>query len=152
MAFALTDTDLYNLMVQAHEQGEPIYQPTNLGYQLNMPQQIGQGDDCTLQLRGGLMVEIRNVQLQQPLAINKRHEDIFPIVAKFYLSGGSRVKTPQAPGIAADYEEIAGYNYLYHLPDLTETEEWRSEQPIQMVMIYAHVDYFRGLSVKDGTD
>ena len=114
-----------------------------------MPQQIGQGDHYILELKGGLTVDIRNAQFWRPLAINKRHEDTFPLVAKFYLSGGSRVKTPQAPGIAADYEEIAGYNYLYHLPDLTETEEWRSEQPIQMVMIYAHVDYFRELSIKD---
>ena len=149
MAIALTDTDLYNLMVQAHEQGEPIYQPTALGYQLNMPQQIGQGDHCILELRGGLTIEIRNTQLQQSLMINRQHGDTFPITAKFYLSGGSRVKTPLVPEIKADYEEIAGYTYLYHLPDLTETEEWRSEQPIQMVMIYANVDYFRGLSVKD---
>lgn len=25
--------------------------------------------------------------------------------------------------IAAEYEEVAGCNYLYHLPNLTETEE-----------------------------
>ena len=145
MAIALTDTDFHNLLVQAHEQGESIYQPTELGYQLHMPQQIGQGGDCTLQLRRGLTIDIRNVRLQQPLAITNHHPETFPIVAKFYLSGGSRVKTPCVPGIAADYEEIAGHNYVYHLPDLTETEEWRSEQPIQVVMISAHVDYFQGL-------
>ena len=149
MAIALTDTDLHNLLVQTHEQGEPVYQPTDLGYQLKMPQQIGQGGDCTLQLRRGLTIDIRNIQLQQALALTNHHKETFPIVAKFYLSGGSRVKTPHVPGIEADYEEIAGHNYLYHLPDLTETEEWRSDQPIQVVMISANVDYFQGLSTTD---
>ena len=149
MAIALTDIDLYNLMVQAHEQGEHVYQPSDLGYQLNMPQQIGQGDHCTFELKGGVTIDICNVQLQQPLSITRQHEDTFPIVAKFYLSGGSRVKSPKVPEVEADYEEIAGYNYLYHLPDLTETEEWRSDQPIQMVMISANVEYCRRLSITD---
>ncbi|MEM8613737.1 MAG: AraC family transcriptional regulator [Cyanobacteria bacterium P01_H01_bin.105] len=146
MALELTDIDLYDLMVEANEQGELIYQPSDLGYQLNMPRNIGQGDSCVFMLRGGLFIEIRDIHFQQPLAIKKRHEDTFPITAKFYLSGGSRVKTPNVPGVQADYEELTGYNYLYHLPDLTETEEWPS-QPIQMVTISAYMEYFQGLSV-----
>ncbi|MEM1242821.1 MAG: AraC family transcriptional regulator [Cyanobacteria bacterium P01_H01_bin.26] len=146
MALELTEIDLYDLMVEANEQGEPIYQPSDLGYQLTMPQQIGQGDSSTFMLRKGLSIEIRDTHFQQPLAVKKRHEDAFPITAKFYLAGGSRVKTPNVPGVQADYEELTGYNYLYHLPDLTETEEWPS-QPTQMVMISARVEYFQGLSV-----
>lgn len=149
MAISLTDIDLHNLLVQAHEQGETVYQPTDLGYQLHMPQQIGQGEDCTLQLRRGLTIDIRNIRLRQPLAVTNHHPETFPIVAKFYLSGGSRVKTPCVPGIAADYEEITGHNYLYHLPDLTETEEWRADQPIQVVMISAQADSFQGLSMTE---
>ena len=61
----------------------------------------------------------------------------FPITAKFFLSGKCRVKTDNAPEIAADYEEVAGYNYLYHLPDLIESEEYPSGTPLQMVVIYA---------------
>ena len=150
MAIALTDTDLYDLMVCAHEQGEPIYHPTELGYQLNMPQQIGQGDSRTLQLRGGLTIDIRNVQLQQSLAIQRQHEDTFPITAKFYLSGRSRVRTPHVPEIESDYEEIAGCNYLYWLPDLTETEEWQSGDLTHVIIIHANVDYFRALDPIEG--
>ncbi|MDV3351186.1 AraC family transcriptional regulator [Leptothoe sp. LEGE 181152] len=147
MALELTDIDLHDLMVEANEQGEPIYKPTDLGYQLNMPQQIGQGDSCIVKLRGGLILETRNIHFHQSLALNKRHEHRFPIVANFHLSGGSRVKTPHVPGVKADYEELAGHSYLYHLPDLTETEEWPSDRPIQMVTISACVEYFRGFSV-----
>lgn len=149
MTLELTEIDFFNLMVQAQEKGEHIYQPFDLGYQVHMPQQIGQGDSFTFSLRQGLNIEIRNVDLEQTLALQRHHDDPFPITAKFYLSGGSRVRTPQVPGIAPDYEEIAGYNYLYHLPDLTETEEWHSKQSLQMVMISADVDYFRGLSITD---
>ncbi|MEM7062480.1 MAG: AraC family transcriptional regulator [Cyanobacteria bacterium P01_B01_bin.77] len=150
MTLEITDIDFYHLMLEAHEAGEPIYQPIDLGYQVNMPQQIGQGDGFTFSLRRGLTIEIRNAYLEQTLALQRHHDDPFTITAKFYLSGGSRVKTPQVPGIAPDYEEIAGYNYLYHLPDLTETEEWPSKQPLQMVMISAYVDYFQGLTSADG--
>ena len=150
MALELTESDFYHLILEAHEQDGHIYQPFDLGYQVNAPQQIGQGDNFIFLLRRGLTVEIRNVAFQQTLAIHRQHDDPFAITAKFYLSGGSRVKTPQVPGIAPDYEEIAGYNYLYHLPDLTETEEWQSKQPLQMVMISAHADYFQGLTSVDG--
>ncbi|MDV3351184.1 hypothetical protein QGP82_20935 [Leptothoe sp. LEGE 181152] len=147
MALELTETDFFNLMMHAHEQDGHIYQPLALGHQVQLPPQIGQGNNCILELRGGLTIEIRKAQLQQPMALKRSHGDSFPITAKFYLAGGSRVKTPQVPGIAADYEEIAGHNYLYHLPDLTETEEWCSNQPIQMVMVSASMDYFQGLTL-----
>ncbi|NEQ23667.1 MAG: helix-turn-helix transcriptional regulator, partial [Microcoleus sp. SIO2G3] len=49
--------------------------------------------------------------------------------------------------VKSDYEEISGYNYLYYLPDMTETEEWQSNEPIQLVMIYADLDYFRAFDL-----
>ena len=149
MTIALTQSEFENLMVEAYEQGEPIYEPTELGYQLQIPQQIGQGDDCVLCLRGGLIVSVRNFQLQQTVELTQYHGDTFPIIAKFYISGGSRVKTPSVPGIAPDYEELAGHSYLYHLPDLTEIEEWQATQPIQLVMLSADVNYFQGLGMTD---
>ena len=60
--------------------------------------------------------------------------------------GGARVKTSQVSGIEPDYEEVSGCSYLYHLPDLTEIEEWRAAQ---IVMIYASEDYFRALNPID---
>ncbi|MEM6426043.1 MAG: AraC family transcriptional regulator [Cyanobacteria bacterium P01_D01_bin.128] len=146
MAIALTEDELYELMWHAQEQGEPIYQPMDLGPQFKVPKCIGQGNHRIFQLRGGLTIDIRSANFQQSFAVTKQHIDTFPITAKFCLSGRSRVKTSQVPGIADDYEEKAGCSYLYHLPDLVETEEWRSDQPIQVVMVYAHIDYFRGLS------
>ncbi|MEM8613735.1 MAG: AraC family transcriptional regulator [Cyanobacteria bacterium P01_H01_bin.105] len=150
MTLELTESALNHLMDQAHEKGELIHQPLDLGYRFNMPQQIGQGYGHVFTLRDSLSIEIRNGYLQQPMTLHKRHGALFPITAKFYLSGSSRVKTQQVPGVAPDYEEIAGHNYLYHLPDLTETEEWHSEQPLQMVMISANADYFQGLHIADG--
>lgn len=150
-AIALTAAELKLLEAQAQQQGELIYQTTEFGSRANLPRKLGEAGERIFQLRGGLTLLIRSGQLWQPLIIEQQHEEIFPVVAKFYLSGSSQVKTPQVPEIAPDYEEIAGYNYLYHLPSMTEFEAWQSDSFIQVVMVEANLDYFRTFSTSDRT-
>lgn len=59
------------------------------------------------------------------------------------MSSNSRVLNSGTLGAQSEYEEISGCNYLYCLPDVTEIEEWRSSEPIQVVMIYADLKYFK---------
>lgn len=151
MAIALTNLDLSHLLYDAQAQGEQIYQPMDFGPQIKVPKCMGQGNHRMFELRGGLKIEIFSANFQQSLALTKQHSDTFPITAKFYLSGGTRIKTSPVKGIENDYIERAGCSYLYHLPDLVETEEWHSDQPIQVVMIFAHLDYFRELGAADNT-
>lgn len=149
MAIELTDLDIQDLREQAKQQGKRLYQTTELGDQYNLPKQFGEGGDRSIRLRGGLNIYICNMKFWQPLTIKRQHNDTFPVTAKFYLSGATRVKTPQVPEIESDYEEVAGYNYLYYLPNLTEKEEWQANVSHQMVMIYADVDYFQALDITD---
>ena len=96
-----------------------------------------------------MTISIRSGQLWQPFILEQQHDETFPVIAKFYLSGSSRVKTPQVPEIIPDYAELAGYNYIYHLPNMTEYEEWQSNSYIQVVYIEAKWDYFRTFSTCD---
>jgi AraC-like DNA-binding protein len=145
----LNQAALEELFEQAQQQGECIYQKDDMETRVNLPSVLGEGCGRLIQLRHGLTVYIRNAKLRQSIAVEHQHDATFPITAKFYLSGASRVKTPRVAEIAPDYEEASGHHYLYHLPSLTEVEEWRADVPIQVVMIYAHADYFQTLGATD---
>jgi AraC-like DNA-binding protein len=142
MAIELTKPDLQDLEAQAQQQGEQIYQTTEFGVQYNLPKQLGEGGDRTLKLHDGLTLYIRKGKLRQSIREVRQHESRFPLVAKFYLSGSSRVQTLDTTDIDRDYEETRGCHYLYHLPNHTEVERWPADEPIHVVMVLADPDYF----------
>ncbi|MDV3351190.1 AraC family transcriptional regulator [Leptothoe sp. LEGE 181152] len=141
MAIKLTCDDFREMELQAQQQGDQIQQPLDLGARINLPEQIGVGGDFNLRLRNKLTLTIRHAQLKHAVQHIAQHESNFPLVAKFYLSGASRIRTLDATDIAPDYEEIKGHHYLYHLPNHTEVEEW-STGPVQVVYICADPSYF----------
>ncbi|MEM8605216.1 MAG: AraC family transcriptional regulator [Cyanobacteria bacterium P01_F01_bin.86] len=143
MAIALHESDIADLM----EQEQKITPLSSFCTQYSSPSVIGgEGSLLDLKLRGGLGITIRNNQLPQTLSVQRQHEESFPIVAKVYLSGDSRVRAKHVPEFLADYEENAGHSYLYCLPDMVEWEEWQANPQIQVVMVSADLDYFCSLS------
>lgn len=142
----LSTAELDALFEQAQQQGELIFQRMESEVSINLPKQLGAGGDRIIHLRGNLTLHIRNAQLWRPIRIKQQHDPVFPLTAKFYLSGASRVQTQGISEIQSDYEEIAGCHYLYYLPDLIEIEEWQADELTQVVMIYADVDYFRSFN------
>ncbi|MEM7062509.1 MAG: AraC family transcriptional regulator [Cyanobacteria bacterium P01_B01_bin.77] len=141
----LTDANIEDLMDEAHQQGEQIYRTTEFGLHNRWLKQVGKGHHHLLKLRGGLTIYILEGRLYQHLKVKKYHDNTFPLTAKFYLSGASRIQTTNFPEIESDYIETTGHHYLYYLPELTEEEAWQADLPIKVVMIYADVDYFRML-------
>ena len=142
MAIKLTDEILRDMELEAQERGEQIWQPQELGGQSNLPKRIGTGGDRIINLRKGLVViTIRQCQLWQTLHYTKQHEANFSLVAKFYLSGASQVRSPRALHITPDYEEIKGHQYLYHLPNQTELEAWSADEPIHVVYVMVDPSY-----------
>ncbi|MGJ3251633.1 MAG: helix-turn-helix transcriptional regulator [Elainellaceae cyanobacterium] len=131
----LSLTDIEELEAEANQRGERIHQLTPSGIQERLPQALGNVGDRTIQLRHGLKIVIRSGQLRQTVQFENPHDSSIPLVAKFYLSGNSRVLTPDIPDVCPDYEETAGHHYLYYLPDLVEFEEWYERETIQVVMI-----------------
>lgn len=143
MAITLTNVDFQDLRDQAKRQGEQICQPIENGTQYNLPQQLGQGGECILQLlRQEFKICIRQGRLRHTLRHVRKHESNVSLVAKFYLSGTSRIQTLDAIDIDPDYREMTGYHYLYHLPNHTEIEEWPAERDIHVVMIFLDPDFF----------
>ncbi|MGI0487250.1 helix-turn-helix transcriptional regulator [Pantanalinema rosaneae CENA516] len=145
MAIAFNETDWSEICNTAQLQGENVYQKTTAGSWFHLPHQFGMGGEQIICLHHGLTLSIRKGQLWQDLHLKRQHESAFPLVLKFLLSGCSRVHTANVPSVMGEYEEVDGYYYLYCLPELTEVEQWQAKEPIQMVMIYAHPDYFRQL-------
>lgn len=148
MVVRITDAFFANLSEQAEQQREKISQP-EFATQVMIPKQLGKGGCQGIWLRGGLTIEIFNGHFWRPIIHERQHGETFPITAKFCLSGGVRVKTDNVPEIAADYEEVAACNYLYHLPDLIESEEFPSDTLTQTVMVYADANYFQALNPTD---
>ncbi|MEO0767972.1 MAG: AraC family transcriptional regulator, partial [Cyanobacteria bacterium J06649_4] len=107
------------------------------------PSQLGSGYTLSIKLRGGLHITIICGQLQQPLIMPIWHPKTFPLVAKFYLSGASRMRAQNVSRSLTDYEECGGHSYLYWLPDMAEVEEWRPHEYTQVVTISADLDYFQ---------
>ena len=143
MTVSISQQAYADLVEEAQQNGEIIYHQTGSEGTYRLPKYFGIGVDHITELRNGMIVHIRQGQLRQPLRLERQHESSFPLTAKFYLSSCSRVRTPGAVGINDDYAETHGYNYLYCLPNILEYEEWRAEEQIQLVMIYADIDYFR---------
>ncbi|OLP16997.1 hypothetical protein BST81_18645 [Leptolyngbya sp. 'hensonii'] len=143
MTIVLSEMDWYELYEIAQLQGEAIYHATSTGSWLNLPQQLGVGGEQTILLRNGLILDIRDCLLREDLRLIRQHGSSFPLTSKFFLSSCSRVCTANIPTVKSDYQEKAGYNYLYYLPDLVEVEEWPAQVPIRVVMIYADLNYFR---------
>lgn len=150
MAITLTDADYTDLLEQAERQGKSICQPIENGMQYNwlQLQQFGQGGELILQLRKGLEISIRQGRLRHSIHHLRQHESNFPLVAKFYLSGTSRIRTLDATDIDRDYREVEGQHYLYHLPNHTEVEEWPANQDTHFIMVAVSPDYFDGFNLR----
>ncbi|MDV3351193.1 AraC family transcriptional regulator [Leptothoe sp. LEGE 181152] len=127
----------------AQQKGEALYRKTDFEREHGLPKSLGDGSELFIYLRGGLTLHIFGGTIWQTVIRKHQHGSDFPLIAKFYLSGSSRIQTQGNTAIAADYTEIAGCHYLYHLPDITEIEDWPANELYRIVIISAQVDYFR---------
>lgn len=85
-------------------------------------------------------VAIWDSEFSEPVISEGTHDDFGYLGSKFYLSGGMRTVTPNAPGVDDDYEEVAGHNYLFYLPDIQEFEHSAANQRTKEVRIYWYPD------------
>ncbi|MEM9819285.1 MAG: AraC family transcriptional regulator [Cyanobacteria bacterium P01_D01_bin.6] len=140
---AITEADFLEICTNAQQNGEIFCRSTDVESEGDLPDKLGYGRRHTINLRGGLSIDIINMKMRQTLLLERQHPSEFYLTAKFYLSGSSRVQTKDLPSPKADYAEMAGCQYLYHLPDILEQEEWLANEPHHIVIISARPDYFR---------
>lgn len=101
---------------------------------------FGHASSCWTFLRHNLELVIHESEYSQPVILESEHDDSPFLTSKFFLSGGMRTTTPNVPGVNDDYEEVAGYNYLFFLPDIREFEHFTANQPKQCISIYWYPD------------
>lgn len=143
--------DFIELRSIAQQKGEAIFRKTTFETEDGLPRTLGKGSERSINLRSGLTLKIMNGKLRETIRVDRQHQLDFPLVAKFYLSGVSRIQTkePVLTNIKANYSEVAGCHYLYHLPNIVEIEEWPSNELHQVVIISAQASYLRSFSLDD---
>ena len=101
---------------------------------------FGEYSFCWTVLRHNLEIVIHNNEYSQSVIFEQQHNDLPFLMSKFFLFGGVKTITPNVPGVSDDYEEVAGYNYLFYLPDTQEFEYFNGNQRIQQISIYWYPD------------
>lgn len=97
--------------------------------------QWSEGRGYYANLSAGIKIEILDKQIFLDRNHFTEHYDCDFLTAKFYLSGYHSVICPGIDGIATEYTETRGQNYLFYLPDIEEIEQYRSGDRWQMLRI-----------------
>ena len=102
-------------------------------------------------LSSGIELDILDEQIFLDRNDLVEHNDYQSIVAKFYLSGYHGVICPGIKGIAAEYAETKGQNYLFYLPDIEEIEQSWAGDRLKMLRIELDFSYIRNFATESNT-
>jgi AraC-like DNA-binding protein len=122
MIVNLTEDDYENLWDESWGNDDSVSTWNGWEGSCNLPKQLANGKNYFFLLQNGLEVEIDDFEYKEICNRHVDHDDSPYLISKFYLSGSQRVFTPDVKDISNDYEEVAGKNYLFYLPDLHEFE------------------------------
>lgn len=90
---------------------------------------------CYADLSSGIRLEVINRQILLDYNQLTEHYDYPVLTAKFYLNGYHNVICPGLDGIAPEYAETGGQNYLFYLPDIEEIEQRFAGDRLQLLRI-----------------
>ena len=99
-----------------------------------------------VELRPGLSLLLLDETCYQDTNISNNHDGFYGLTSKFYLSGNHGVICPGIEGVEENYQETAGNNYLFYLPDIEEIEQDFAGEHYQQVRIYSDLNFFRSFS------
>lgn len=102
-------------------------------------------------LSSGINLDIVDEQILLDRNDLVKHDNCQSVVAKFYLSGYHSVISPGIKGVAAEYAETKGENYLFYLPDIEEIEQSWSGDRLKMLRIELNLDIIRRFVTKLNT-
>ncbi|WP_317106716.1 AraC family transcriptional regulator [Chroococcidiopsis sp. SAG 2025] len=90
-----------------------------------------------------LELEIWEGNIYRDESVLGQHEELMPLVSKFYLSGNHHVLTPGIKEIPDDYVESGGQHYLFYLPNIDEIEQWSAGDRVKQIRIQFPLDWLR---------
>jgi len=105
--------------------------------------QWGEDQSSYVNLSSGIELDIVDEQIFLDRNELVEHEDYQSVVAKFYLSGYQSVICPGVKGVAAEYAETKGQNYLFYLPDIEEIEQAWAGDRLKLLRIEIDLDIIR---------
>lgn len=106
---------------------------------------------CYVNLSSGIELDILDEQILLDRNDLGEHGDRQSITAKFYLSGYQNIISPKTEGIATEYAETKGKNYLFYLPDIEEIEQFWAGNRLKMLRIEIEIDTIRRFITKLNT-
>ena len=89
-----------------------------------------------IEFSSGLYLIITKANCLNPINFHVSHSNFDLVASKFYISGRHGVICPQVPGVAKNYTETKGNNYLFYLPDIQEVEQYFPDEEIYLITIY----------------
>lgn len=102
--------------------------------------QWSEGQDYYANLSSGIKLEIVDKQIFLDRNNFTEHDNCNILTAKFYLNGYHSVISPGIDGIAPEYAETKGQNYLFYLPDIEEIEQFWAGDRWQMLRIEININ------------
>ncbi|MDM9382611.1 AraC family transcriptional regulator [Chlorogloeopsis sp. ULAP01] len=99
-----------------------------------------------VELRPGLRLIIADVIHHQELKFWSHHEQSYPLISKFHISGDLRTITPGIKEIPDDYIESVGRNYLFYLPNVDEIHNFSDGEYESVIVIHIDIDVFKTFS------
>lgn len=101
-------------------------------------------DSCkTCSFASGVEVKLDYETIYCNHSVENEHDDLQMLVSKFYLSGNHGVISPDIENVEAEYSECSGYNYLFYLPDIKESEQFFTGTPLHKLTINIDLDFLR---------
>lgn len=141
MAKDLTCSEVQEILQDCRSSGSTSDFSDGMESYFELPPQLGKGYWMENHLRPGMTLTITNLEKRQNhIHRIQQHPKLMPLTASFYLTGSCRVTND---GLRETKEEAAGHNYLYCLPETSETEEYRASQPLHHVCIQISPDLFK---------
>ncbi|MBE9058231.1 helix-turn-helix domain-containing protein [Sphaerospermopsis sp. LEGE 08334] len=99
-----------------------------------------------VQLRPELSLEIFDKTYYRQVNCLNTHNGQYTLTAKFYLAGNHSVICPGISGVKENYQEIAGNNYLFYLPDIEEIEQYFPGDRYYLIRIIFDLNFFRNFA------
>ncbi|MGD2183734.1 helix-turn-helix transcriptional regulator [Lusitaniella coriacea] len=141
----LTAREYEEILQQGLHNGEITEHSDGVEHCLEVQNQWITGRDRAIRLRDGLHLKIGDFYNQDRYAgaLELQHKASQPLTLSFQLRGYVRVRTQ---GIGNDYyEEKAGENYLFFVPETQETEEYPAQERLQALKIRVQPHFLRTL-------
>lgn len=96
-----------------------------------------------IEFNSGLSLKVTKANCFSPINCHVSHDDFNFIASKFYISGHHGVICPEVAGVAQNYVETKGNNYLFYLPNIQEIEQYFPDEEVYLIAIYTKPSFLR---------